>query len=203
MVKRLRLVALVLMAGVALTGSAQATIITPDSFGGPFCLSSPFGSAACGITTEYAAGGLVFDGAVAVFDDPPHAWGGINGTNVVDLISPVGGYFVMPSSSIFATTGFLSVEIGDAAVGSLLLSVFDVNGNLLGSSLNDDGFGPNGRTLATLSLPGMHSFVISGTDTWGMNQIEFSELVAVPEPTTLVLLGGGLVGLVARRRRRS
>jgi hypothetical protein len=138
-VKRLRLVALVLMAAAALAGSAQATIITPDSFGGPFCLSSAFGSATCGITTEYAAGGLVFDGAVAVFNDPPDAWGGINGTNVVDLISPVGGYFVMPSSSIFATTGFLSVEIGNAAVGSLLLSVFDVNGSLLGSSLNDDG----------------------------------------------------------------
>lgn len=207
MEKLVRLVGLVV--GLALvSGSAQAIVITPDSLGGPYCTSPAFGAATCGITTQYSGGGLVFDGKVAVFSDPPNAWGGINGLGNLDLISPVNGFFVMPGTSINAVVGSLSVEIGFAAVGSLLLEVFDVNGGLLGSIPNGAALGPHGRTLATLILPGIHSFRVSGGDTWGMNQIEFDALIPapdaeVPEPGTLLLLGSGITGLALRRRRKA
>jgi hypothetical protein len=200
MKKAFGVLALLLLVGAP---AVQATVITPDDFGGPYCLSPAFGAAACGITTEYEDGGVIFDGDVAVFDDGVNAWGGINAVNVVDLVSPVNGLFVVPGTAMLAVTDFLSVEIGFAAVGSLLLEAFDINGVLLGSSFNDDGIGPHGRTLATLSLAGIHSFRVSGADTWGMDQIEFGELTAVPEPSTVILIGAGLVCLAVRRRRRS
>jgi hypothetical protein len=197
--KRSLTLAAVMLLGVA---SAHAAVITPNDFGGPYCASPAFGPAVCGITNQYKDGGVVFNGLVAVFSDPPNAWGGINGSGIVDLVSPVSAYFVVPGTTGLATTDFLSVEIGFSAIGSLLLQAYDINGVLLGSTLNDDGTGPNGRTLATLSLAGIHSFTVSGLDTWGMNQIEVGTLTGVPEPSTVVLIGAGLLGLAALRRRR-
>jgi hypothetical protein len=157
----------------------RAGIVTPDDIGGPYCVSPAFGSAACGITNEYEDSGIVFDGRVAVFNDPPNAWGGISGTGIVDLVSSINGHLVLPGTSTLAVTDFLSVEIGFSGEGSLLFEVFDVHGFLLASTLNDDGIGPHDRTLATLKVPGIHSFRVSGLDSWGMNQIEYGNLPIV------------------------
>src|SRR5262249_29546303 len=130
---------------------------------------------------------------------------------------PVHGFFVVPSTTTNATTGAITVEIGLAAVGTLTLDVFDLSGTLLGSTLNTSAIGPHGRTLASLAIPGIHSFTVSGLDTWGIDQIELGSITeprttppidppassTVPEPTTLLLLGSGFGGLgVFRRFRR-
>ena len=187
--------------------ASAATIITPDSFGGPFCLSPAFGPAACALSDEYKDGGLHFSWNVgtAVFEDPPYAWGGINGNNVVDLISPVNGWIVMPGTLSPGAVSYISVEAGWAAAGSLTLDVYDIYGNLLGSRVNGlDGTGPHGRTLITLSIPGIHFFSVYGGDTFGVDQIELGEITPagapIPEPGTFALLCAGLGSLILFRR---
>jgi len=194
-----------ILSAVALAAAAvaaNAAVVKPGD--AAVAVSPPFGMASEIVTTQYSAFGLVFS-QTAVFSDPPLAWGGVNADGVVDLVSPINAYFVLPSTTSNAVTDFLSVEIGYANVGALTLEAFDIHGNLLGSTLNDDGLGPNGRTLATLSLSGIHSFRVSGADTWGMNQVEFGNLTAaVPEPETYALMLAGLaaVGAFARRRQQ-
>src|SRR5262249_49940967 len=125
--KRARGVFIIALLAMLLAGSvisANAAIITPNDFGGPYCLSPSFGAASCGIPPQYPPGGLVFDGRTAVFNAPPNAWGGIDPSGVVSLIAPVHGFFVVPSTTTNATTGAITVEIGLAAVGTLTLDVF-------------------------------------------------------------------------------
>jgi hypothetical protein len=134
------------------------------------------------ITTQYDAFGVHFSDVVntAIFNDPPLAWGGVNNSGIVDLIAPVNGKIVLPGTGgTPGSTSSLSVEGGNAATGNLLLEVFDCDGNLIGSTINDDGIGPNGRKLMTLSIPGMSSFRVStpAVDTFGVDSIALEEPV--------------------------
>ncbi len=70
-------------------------------------------------------------------------------------------------------------------MGSLTLEAFNLAGVLIGSTTNGEATGPHGRTLATLDVPGIHSFRVSGSDTWGMDQIEFGALTDPPSVLTL------------------
>lgn len=184
--------------------AAQAAIVKPADAAVP--VSPPFGAVVPGglVTNQYNPFGVNFSTPAAVFSDPPLAWSGVNASNIVDLLTAMNVFFTLPNSLTDAVTNQLSVEAGNSAVGNLLLEAFDINGALLGSTINDDGIGPAGRTLATLNIPGMHSFRIStpARDSFGMNQIEFGDLVPVgqvPVPATLAL---ALFGLVALRRAK-
>lgn len=202
-----RLIVLVFV--LACTAFAN-TIITPDDFGGPYCLSPAGGSAACSLSSEYKDGGLVFSWGVgtAVFSDPPDAWGGINDSGGVDLVSPVNGWLVLPGTLTPGLVDYISVEAGYAADQTLTLAVYDINGNLLATRLNgSDGDGPHGRTLITLSgIQGIHYFSVYGDDTFGVDQIELGEITPagqIPEPATFLLLGGGLAAVLFLRRRHA
>jgi hypothetical protein len=75
--------------------------------------------------------------------------------------------------------------------------------NFLGFTFNDDGIGPNGRDLLTLSIPGMVYFDVFTTaqDTFGVDQLSFNTPSGVPEPCTFLLIGFGLAGVGLLRRR--
>jgi hypothetical protein len=202
--------------------TAQAVTVLPNSVSPEPPVSPAFSNPVAGgiITNQYKQFGLMFGpDPVAIFTDsvgPPRvdAWGGVNASNIIDLISPVSGFFVLPNTTTPALTAFVSVEVGYIPnVDDVKLEVFDANGNLLASSFADDGIGPhdNGgsggehRYLATVFADGIHSFLVTGTtNTWGMDQIAFcSDLKPVPVPPTALLLGSGLLGLVGLRFRRN
>ena len=193
------------LACFCLVAPAAAVTVLPDSIAlAPGDISPAFGTATTIFTDQYDDFGLMFGpGKVAVFNDYPLAWGGVNASNIVDLLSPVEGFFVMPNTTTKALTSFVEVEIGYADEGSLLLEVFDIHGVLLGSAVNGLPLGPHSRTTAGVIAAGIHSFKVSGLDTWGMDQISFSgDLSPVPIPGTLMLIASGLVGLAGLRLRR-
>lgn len=212
---------LALSASVALAD----TTVTPGDGIPPVVVSPAFGVPLIGgiASTQYKHLGLILSdrGAAgpsvqtAIFNDPPLAWAGVNAIGgEIDLVSPVDGRFVIPSSMIDALTSMVEVEVGFAAPGTLTLYVYGADGSLLDSRVNGlDGYGPNGRDLIriTRSTADIASFRVDGNDTWGMNQITFGDLVTsggpggpeVPEPGTLAMLvGSGLAGGVVFLRRR-
>jgi hypothetical protein len=185
--------------GVVIAQQVGDIIFTPDSISlGPGDVSPPFGTMTRAFTTEYQDFGVVFgtipagDVPTAIFSDPPDAWGGVNTGGVVDLLTPIVGAIVLPGTTTIATTSFLRVEGGYADVGNLLLEVFDSNGNLLGSTTNDDGTGTYGRTLMILSIPGISYFRIStpAEDAFGVNEIQLNTPTAISASTPTV---GGLI----------
>jgi len=193
----------ILALAVLAAASLSAAVVTPLDAGGPYCDSPPFGLAACSITSEYSSVGLIFKDT-AVFDDPPRAWGGINGLGEVDLLTPVLFHLVVPSTAILGTVDSITVEAGFADDGSLTLEAYDIMGGLLGSALNGPPEGPFGRTTMSLSILGMHSFKVGGGDTFGVNSIEFGTITpagAVPEPSTWAMIAGALLALSHLRRK--
>jgi hypothetical protein len=209
--KCLTLICSLALVVLCLGTAAQAVVVTPGDAAVP--VSPAFGSPVAGgiVTNQYNSFGLMFGpDTAAVFDDPPLAWAGVNAGNVIDLLSPVSGFFVLPNTTTPALTSFVSVEVGILEIAGptgAILEVFDFNGNLLASSFADDGIGPHGRDLATIFANGIHSFKVStapgSNDTWGMDQIAFcGDLTPVPVPPALLLFGSGLLGLVGLKLRR-
>jgi len=69
----------------------------------------------------------------------------------------------------------------------------------LGSSITNTF---TGRSLGGTLNTGLDSFAMFNRNTDTAN-VYFNQLAVIPEPSTLVLVGAGLMGLVALRRRRS
>jgi hypothetical protein len=180
-------------------GTAPGAAVTPNSITNPV-VSPAFGQLATNglITDQYKAFGLLFGPArVGIFSDPPNAWGGVNSDGYVDLVSPVETSLVMPGTTTPAKTAHISVEVGYAAVGSILLEAFNSTGVLIGSAHNGSTLGPHGRTLAILDIAGIHSFRVSGSDTWGIDEIDYGDLV---DPPAVLTLDGPLFRSVGEQR---
>ncbi len=184
---------LVVVSAMVLTKVALAIFFTPGSIDTTGLVTPAFESAVAVITNEYDAFGVHWSDAgvdTGIFNDPPLAWGGINASGEVDLIAPVQGKIVVPGTGgVQGQTSSLSVEGGEADPGNLLLEVFDCDGSLIGSTINDDGTGPNGFTLMTLAIPGIASFRVSTpapggfADTFGVDSIDMEEPVPCAPPT--------------------
>lgn len=111
----------------------------------------------------------------------------------------------LSQGALFKSSGGFVTVLGDRFPlnsGFITLTAFGLTGNLLGSvSAADVGPIGTGATL-TLTLPGIHRVVLANdTGTVGYDNLQFAALVAVPEPTALLLLlaGLGVLGLRAKR----
>ncbi len=199
----------VLSATLLATPASAGFIFIFTPMDAPHVNSPPFGPVAPGgvITTEYIDFGVDFTSTggpdVAVFDDggKVFAWTGVNDAGIVDLLTETNGWSVIPGPTDQGTTDMIQIEAG--FVGSndaLLLEVFDTGGFLIGSTIFDDGIGPNGRRLGMLNVAGIASFRVSTplSDTYGVDTIWLGAIV--PGPGALALMAVG--GVFARRRRR-
>jgi hypothetical protein len=171
-------------------GAPSEIFVTPGSIDTSGKVSPPFSEAEYIVRDDYADFGLQFGNAAltAIFNDPPLAWGGVNEDGIVDLLAPVSATVAMPGhGAVRASTTRLSVEAGFADVGTLLLRAYDCNGRIVGRTLNDDGVGPNERTLLSLRGRQLHSFIVSTPtgDTFGVPSIKMARPVPCRVRATL------------------
>lgn len=164
---------------------AQATVLTFEGLPDNLSLSNE-------------VSGLTFNGATVLtaglslneFDFPP-----ISGDNVaasltnllevtfLGLTDTVSGYFTY----------------GD----SLSLSSYDINGGLLASSQSAGVNNLGSNELITLSGQGISLLRVSSNSNFTLDDLSFSNAAAVPEPTTIVLLAIGALGLGMSRFNRN
>ena len=165
-----------LLMGLTVATAAQAAL-SPGAFGpasNPAVVATPaFGNLAPGgaLAANYVDFGVDFSfgGVEGYFDDTDiFAFGGINGDGVLDLLTAIDGRIVIAGSTVGTTTNAIWVEAGYAAAGQLTLSAFDVNDILIGSVTNGATLGLNSRSLLSLAAPGIASFAVSGSDTFGV-----------------------------------
>ena len=195
-------------------GAAQAALVThvPDDVVPPVVVSPAFGALAPGgaVGTAAIAYGVDYSwgNVEGIFSDPPLAFGGVNGSGDIDLVSDVDGAIVALGTTAPALTSYIMVEAGFAAEGSLLLEVFDSGANLITSVANGPPTGPHGRQTMTIDRLGVYDiayFRVSGNDDYGVNQVDIESPLGggpvIPAPGAILLAGIG-ASLVAHLRRR-
>jgi|MudIll2142460700_1097286.scaffolds.fasta_scaffold105518_2 hypothetical protein len=158
------------------------------------------------VTNQYNTLGLTFSNATALsagvslneLEFPP-----LSGTNVV---FDDGGPMIIDFSTLVTSAGgyFTYVSL-------LTISAFDSLNNLLGTinssaSANhvSSGNSPN-EFLQIAFAVGISQLVITGDPagtSFTLDDFTATPLVGVPEPSMLLLLGGGLMGLAGLRRFR-
>lgn len=90
---------------------------------------------------------------------------------------------------------------------SVTLTAWDAAGNLLGQTFSNTNLpaGTFDQTSASIAFSGMRFVAFNYTDTqfgfYGIDDLKY-ESTAIPEPSTMILLGMGLVGTAILRKRR-
>jgi hypothetical protein len=206
-----------LFAAAASAGGHAATITFGPGANAAIAVSPVLGPLAAGgeLGGGYVGFGVDFSrgGREGVFCDEYLGWactvlafGGVNGSGDLDLVAEVDGRIVMPGTLAQGLTSHFGAEAGYAVAGTLLLTVYDLDGNDIGHVFNGDPLGGHGRTTFSITAPGpsIASFAITspGADSFGVDAISLTTPIGIPEPASLALMGAGMLGLGLIRRRR-
>ena len=164
-------------AGVSLSGSGNAwATIDAGSPGGDW------------FTAGENDGDVVFEfdlGAMYNVDSFA-AWGYHFGVNNGNSIKEVTLDFSTDGGTTYGSSQAINVDFPSSPNLATIVDLTATNANYIKMTVTDNHFGD-----------------AAGGDRVGIAEIRFTSATAVPEPTSLGILGLGVLGLVARRRRRS
>lgn len=199
---------LLLLAAAAASASAEPLVITSGTLNGcPSCVDEVHSG-------SFSGGGFSFSGGSESFLAQPFAAAGgsisagaratFGGFRIYRADSGGSSYFVNRSSALLFTSAAVVVPVGSAASTLFIDVPFTLSGTLF---LTDDiarvnppvfTFQMSGAGIAriTLGLVGDGIYVVRDI------RYDFMSPEAVPEPTTVALLGTGLAAALLRRRRK-
>ena len=188
---------------------AQATIVTSSSglasHDNLVTFSNPSLAADTIVTNQYAAEGLTFSalngGAVRANSCGINAWNGISGLSG-DTLNTYGPRCstngVNDSFSMLFANSVSAASFGFYNFGSNVLTAL-LNGNLVQSFAL--GSGTSGYVNFTNMVFNEIRFTEAFTQSGYLTFDNVASVNAVPEPTTVALLGLGLIGVIASRRK--
>lgn len=162
-----------------------------DPSNNPIADGTPLGSIYSSLGVVFPDGNSAIDG-FAQPNSPPNGW--INSTSrYFDATFPSGATAVGVFNVLFA--------------GQSTLTIFDAGNNPIGSAVSDGNLQTLDFFGLTSTLPFYSIQITVGDDGgWGLDDLYFSPAAsngAIPEPSSLLLLGGGLAALLALRRKRA
>jgi hypothetical protein len=188
----------------ALTGvGTESFELYPDDTGAPLLITFP------------GAGTATLNGTGAVDNDPATGQNAIDGTNW--WRTGAGGDFTIDFTAPVSAFGFYGIDVGD--IGAQLTLTL-TNGNTVALNIphtlesGGPGSGQNGSVIFFGYIDSDHSWTRAalgnvgggGADDFGFDRMTIGTAeqvtAVVPEPTSLVLLGTGVAGLIAKARRR-
>ena len=156
------------------------------------------------LSDRYAALGLTFSGASGV--------GGaiINQAAELGFMARSGTDFLAfnveggtgrdERMSFASAQDAVSIHAATYEEGTFTMTAFDGSGNVLGFISRATS---RDWQALTLNHAGMRSVVVASTTSgWGLDDLSFDAAGQVPEPAGLTLMGAGLLGFFAARRRR-